>query len=294
MLIRLVLLVITGFYCYKKGHSQIVKNIEVIQEMKSVVVNYELITEDNCQVSLLLSKDNGKSWIGPLKRVSGDVGDEVASGKKHIVWDVLSEFDELIGNDFIFKVEAFSYVPIKIGDQFWMSRNLDVDVFRNGDTIKHAKSKEDWDNAAKKGIPAWCYYENNSAKYAKYGKLYNWYAVTDERGLAPRGWHVPDETEWGDLYDFLGGENLAGNKLKSATGWSSNGNGIDEVGFNGMPGGFRSQFGFFLINFGAYWWSATESNFFFAWSRYLSYNNKSLSTGNYVKGSGFSVRCIKD
>lgn len=294
MLNRIILFFLIGFCVFNKGYSQIVKNIEVIQDAKTVVVSYELLSEKNCQVSLLISSDNGKTWIGPLKQVSGDVGEDVKSGKKQISWDVLAEFNELKGPDFVFRIEAISCVPLKIGDQYWMPQNLNVTTFRNGDSILHAKTKEEWDLAAKEGIPAWCYYENNPTKYEKFGKLYNWYAVTDERGLAPRGWHIPDDTEWGMLNEKLGAENIAGKKLKSITGWSSNGNGTNEVGFNGMPGGFRSQFGFFLINFGAYWWSKSESNFFFASSRYLSYNNGNLSSGNYIKGSGFSVRCLKD
>jgi uncharacterized protein (TIGR02145 family) len=294
MLNRIILLLILEFCFLKNGLSQIVKNIEIIQEAKMVVISYELISEKDCQVSLLMSSDKGKNWIGPLKQVKGDVGEYVKSGRKQIIWDVLAEFDELVGEDFVFRVDVISCVPIKIGDQYWMPQNLDVNIFRNGDTILHAKTKDEWDTAAKEGIPAWCYYENNPSKYEKYGKLYNWYAVTDERGLAPRGWHIPDDTEWGVLNNFLGAENTAGKKMKSNIGWSSNGNGTNESGFNGLPGGFRSQFGFFLINFGAYWWSVSESNFFFAGSRYLSYNNGSLSSGNYLKGSGFSVRCVKD
>jgi uncharacterized protein (TIGR02145 family) len=108
---------------------------------------------------------------------------------------------------------------VKIGKQVWMSKNLDVSTFRNGDEIPQAKSKEDWVNAGENKQPAWCYYnfEENNGK--KYGKLYNLYAAQDERILAPKGWYVPADEDWKELIEFLGGKKTAGNGLKSKEGW---------------------------------------------------------------------------
>ena len=79
---------------------------------------------------------------------------------------------------------------LTIGSQVWMNKNLDADKFRNGDPIPQAKTLEEWEEFSNKKQPAWSYYENDSVNGEKYGKLYNWYAVNDPRGLAPKGWHV--------------------------------------------------------------------------------------------------------
>jgi uncharacterized protein (TIGR02145 family) len=121
-----------------------------------------------------------------------------------------------------------------------MTENLNVDKFRNGDPIPEAKIDEEWEEADENGEPAWCYYDNDSTNGVKYGKLYNWYAVTDPRGLAPEGWNVPIDEEWTTLIDFLGGEDVAGTKMKSTSGWAESGNGTKESGFSGLPGGNRS------------------------------------------------------
>jgi uncharacterized protein (TIGR02145 family) len=110
---------------------------------------------------------------------------------------------------------------ITIGTQVWMTKNLDVATFRNGDPIPQAKTNEEWIKAGENQQPAWCYYDNAPANGAKYGKLYNWYAVNDSRGLAPVGYHIPSDAEWTKLTDFLGGESVAGTKMKSKSGWNS-------------------------------------------------------------------------
>jgi TolA-binding protein len=114
-----------------------------------------------------------------------------------------------------------SYKSVKIGTQTWMAENLNVSTFRNGDPIMEAKTNEEWEKAGKEGKPAWCNYENDPKNGAKYGKLYNWYAVNDPRGLAPAGWHVPSDAEWTTLGDQLGDE--ASNKMKSTSGWNGYG-----------------------------------------------------------------------
>ncbi len=114
--------------------------------------------------------------------------------------------------------------PIKtvtIGTQVWMTKNLDVAKFRNGDLIPEAKTNEEWDEAGRNRKPAWCYYNNDPANGAKYGKLYNWYAVNDHRGLAPEGYHIPSDKDWEVLSDYLGGVDVAGKKIKSNIGWGS-------------------------------------------------------------------------
>ena len=144
-------------------------------------------------------------------------------------------------------------------------------------------------------IKAWCYYENNTANGSSYGKLYNWYAVTDPRGLAPKGYHIPSDAEWKILTDYLGGESVAGTKMKSSSGWKNNGNGTNTLGFAGLPGGYRNNNEDFNY-IGAYgnWWSSSEDDTYYAWFRNLYNFNGNVNRNNSDKQNGFSVRCIKD
>ena len=184
---------------------------------------------------------------------------------------------------------------IKIGNQIWMSENLNVDKFRNGDPIRQAKTDEEWKTAVVKKQPAWCYYDNDNANGAKYGKLYNWYAVNDTRGLAPAGWHVPSDEEWTQLTDYLGGESAAGTKMKSTSSWYKNGNGTNKSGFLGLPGGSRDSLGKFIpIGRAGLWWSSTENDTDKAWFRNLYYSSDDVYRSNTSKQKGFSVRCLRD
>ena len=126
---------------------------------------------------------------------------------------------------------AFSQSEVKIGNQIWMSKNLDVSTFRNGEAIPEAKSKEEWSKAGENKTAAFCYYEYRSNNGKVYGKLYNWYAVNDSRGLAPKGYHIPSDEEWIIVTDFLGGSDIAGKKMKSKNGWKS----IEEGGKKTCP-----------------------------------------------------------
>lgn len=184
---------------------------------------------------------------------------------------------------------------IKIGKQFWMANNLDVTEFRNGDPIFEAKTAEEWEQADENGQPAWCYFNNDAGVGAKYGKLYNWYAVKDSRGLAPMGWHVPSDEEWQSLEKFIGGEGVAGKKLKSTGEWKEKGNGLDEVGFRALPGGNRGASGTFY-EFGSQggWWSSSEASSQDAWVHLMKYDDDGWTHMYFAKGRGFSVRCTKD
>ena len=184
---------------------------------------------------------------------------------------------------------------ITIGTQVWMTKNLDVSTFRNGDPISQAKTDEEWEKAGQNKQPAWCYYDNDPANGVKYGKFYNWYAVNDKRGLAPEGYHVPTDAEWTQLSDYLGGEDVEGKKMKSTSGWIENGNGSNESGFNGLPGGLRGGHGtFYYVGKSGYWWSSTEDDTSDAWGRYLNYTNGYVLSYDFSKEGGFSVRCLRD
>jgi uncharacterized protein (TIGR02145 family) len=196
------------------------------------------------------------------------------------------------------------YESVRIGNQEWMTRNLDVDRFRNGDLIPHIESKEEWKNAGENGHPAWCYYDNDLENGKKYGKLYNWFAVNDPRGLAPKGWHIPSKEEWDILEYFLGWKKKSLNNLKSVEGWEAwidedgeiqNGNGDNLSGFNVLPGGYRDKNGnFYSIRFTAYFWNYTVHDYGKeAWFRSLNYNHGAVFR-NYDGDDGASVRCLRD
>ena len=203
------------------------------------------------------------------------------------------------GNEIIFTTLA-SIPSVTICTQVWMLKNLDVTTYRNGDPIPKVTDNTAW---AALTTGAYCYYNNDSATYAAtYGKLYNWYAVNDPRGLAPAGWHVPSDAEWTTLSTCLGGDAVAGGAMKETgtTHWASPNTGAtNSSGFTGLPGGFRTFGGSFAyVGILGYWWSSTESSTTFAWYRNLFYDNgiigkPGITTFDAFKQFGFSVRCLR-
>ena len=194
----------------------------------------------------------------------------------------------------------FSQKDVRIGSQVWTSKNLDVSTYRNGDTIRHATTPQEWKDAEDKKQAAWCYYEFDSKNGKTYGKLYNWYAVNDSRGLAPKGYHIPSDEEWTILTDKLGGEEIAGKKMKSKSGWAKSykksGNGDNSSGFNGLPGGYCSSNGYFLdVTADGFFWSSSVYGTGGAWHRLLDGNSNSVYRRyDGYKNNGFSVRCLRD
>jgi uncharacterized protein (TIGR02145 family) len=182
---------------------------------------------------------------------------------------------------------------VLIGTQTWMAKNLSVSRYSNGDKIPQVKDSVTW---AKLTTGAWCWYNNDSVTGAVYGKLYNWYAVKDPRGLAPTGWHVASDSEWYVLSNFLGPG--AGGKLKE-TGTSHwfdpNVDALNSSGFTGLPGGYRSEIGqFCYIRYLGLFWTSTGYSSSVAWYRRLLCYSNFLDYWRFPKQMGFSVRCIKD
>ncbi len=151
---------------------------------------------------------------------------------------------------------------VRVGHQLWAVRNLDVTHYRNGDAIEQAQTFSKW-KSMKTG--AWCYYLYNAANGLEYGKLYNWYAVNDPRGLAPEGWQIPSAEDWVLLTEQLGGKTVAGDKLKEKgrNHWAkeSGGEKVNESGFTALANGFRSEFGNFYSqrNVATFWTSDKQS-----------------------------------
>jgi uncharacterized protein (TIGR02145 family) len=295
------LLVLIFNLCFSKFLSaQKVSNISAEQLGQSIQVSYNLETELPCSVSLYYSTDNGAKWQGPLKNVAGDVGEKIISGNKKIIWDVLFEVEQLKYEGVVFKIQARlnDFKEVKIGNQIWSAENLNTDRFANGSYILQAKNSEEWKRAGEKQKAAWCYYENNISNDNLYGKLYNFYAVADPRGLCPTGWHVPSDDEWTKLETYLVASSVVGGRLKEIgiTHWASPNKGADNrSGYTGLPGGYRDYNGPFedVGNYG-YWWSNTQYSPTGAFNRYLVSSYSAVYRGYYNMAYGFSVRCVKD
>ncbi len=194
---------------------------------------------------------------------------------------------------------------IKIADQYWSSKNLNVSKFRNGDAIRQAKSRLEWERACHRKIPTWCYYQFNEFNGKKYGKLYNWYALIDIRGLAPFGWHIPSNKEWQTLLNSFEGESEAYESLKSQNGWKWDVNGTNSSGFSALPGGYLGGSEFYEITEGARWWSSSFESLYYKdgkISHFLPYFcdinmiDKTVSLNRHMSQNyyGLYIRIIKD
>lgn len=192
-------------------------------------------------------------------------------------------------------IDGNFYQAAKIGNQVWTVENLKTTRYNDGSAIPLVTNNDAWTALT---TPGFCWFNNDSATHANpYGALYNWYAVNTGK-LAPAGWHVPADSEWSSLTTYLGGESVAGGKLKetgSAHWFAPNAGATNETGFSALPGGFRYAYGayLYLCNFGN-WWSSTALDATVSWSRYLYYNYPNVNRFNYNKFYGLSVRCVRN
>jgi uncharacterized protein (TIGR02145 family) len=186
---------------------------------------------------------------------------------------------------------------VQIGNQTWMSKNLNVDKFRNGDVIQEAKDENSWTKAEKERKPVWCYYDFDPTNGVLYGKLYNWYALNDPRGLAPDGWKIPSYFNFRELIIEVG---LNPEKIRSQKDWLLNG--TDELGFSAYPSGeanIQRQFSLFDgKGTNTFWWTSSSglANSPFVVQMNMNMNRKGFMNMNIVYSPemyGFSVRCIK-
>lgn len=176
------------------------------------------------------------------------------------------------------------FKTVTIGSQVWMAENLNVATFRNGDPIPELKSAADWLAAYRTESPAWCYYNNDPKNGEKYGKLYNWYAVNDPRGLAPVGWHVPTDKEWQTMISSVGGMSKAFGELKKSE------------GFAAKPAGSRwfKDASFLHLGNITFWWSASKNDKWNAWYHAMHFGYKQVGRDNGGMNTGHSVRLVKD
>lgn len=196
-------------------------------------------------------------------------------------------------------IDGNIYNTINIGSQCWMQENLKVTRYRNGTpiaTLTDSAWAKQWENPAT-GIGAYCDYNKNAANGNTFGHLYNWFAVNNPAGLCPAGWHIPSNSEWTVLATFLGGEGVAGGKMKATTLWNLPNVATNSSGFTAFGGGYRSWGGpFDGMGTDGFFWSSTGGGGFGAWDRRLQSGSLEIVSagGNSNKGNGFSCRCIRD
>jgi uncharacterized protein (TIGR02145 family) len=277
-------------------NSQDISNISAQQVGKKIIITYDLVGERASRtfsISLFVNEDQGNNWCGPLKSVTGDVGKDINAGNsKQIVWDVLSEPDrtKLQGDHIKFKITAEyskfncgfdyftdprdneEYPTIQIGKQCWMKKNLN---------FKTEDSK--------------CY-QDETDKCNTYGRLYN---EIEANSACPQGWHLPSDYDWFLLVGYLGGDEVAGGKMKEtgSSHWFLNKiiKTTNSSGFTGLPAGSCFHGDFFGLNNFAYFWSSTQSGDNTVWIWSLDSAGEYLSHNKYNSGSRyFSVRCIRN
>jgi uncharacterized protein (TIGR02145 family) len=193
-------------------------------------------------------------------------------------------------------VEGNIYHAVTIGTKLWMAENLKTKKFRDGSPIPNVTDPAVW------GItmtPAYCDIKNDEANSSIYGRLYNWHAATDSRGLVPAGWHLPSQDEWTDLIYYLGGPSAAGGRLKEAgtVHWMSpNSEATNETGFNALPASDASgwDFRFEMFHYAGNFWSSTSTGDDQAWYLGVRYDTGAAEGTVYTKGHGYSVRCVKN
>ncbi len=232
---------------------------------------------------------DGSAWI---RLTTGSEGQILKIKQGIPVW-VNDQF--YCGLTTLSDIDGNSYNTVQIGTQCWTKENLKVTKYMDGTSIPTGLDNATWSTTTS---GAYAIYDNNNANDAIYGKLYNWYAVNNPRKLCPAGWHVPSDSEWTILTDYLGGESVAGGKMKSigTAYWNDPNTGAtNESGFSVLPGGYRNLDGSFggIRNY-TYFWSATERAYYVAWLRNLFFNLGIVGRDSGSKQLGISVRCLRD
>jgi len=191
-----------------------------------------------------------------------------------------------------------TYKTITISTQTWMAENLRTTKFRNGDAIPNVSDGNSWKNQTS---AASCDLNNNSNNSKYYGKLYNFYTITDSRNIAPTGWHIATTDEWNTMVNYLGGWSFAGDKLKEmgTTHWADpNSSATNSTGFTALPGSSRNDDGSWGANgiiglYGTWWSNSGSATTLYSWNMDYNTANVVSSFVNY-NTNGYAVRCVKD
>ncbi len=304
------------------------ENISLFRKTNKIKTAVVLVENDNknkIRFQLFHSDDPGKVFSTTIVEAqSKGVSSAVVGADWGIRFDVgsgwsevfflgkVSSYKEYTGRrnfEFTYKVQDIDFLiagivikpdAVRVGDQIWKGQNLNVDRFRNGDPILEAKNGQNWDDANRLKIPAWCYYEYNPANGEQYGRIYNWYAVIDSRGLAPAGWHVPSDSEYLKLQVYLGGKEKAAIKLKNEQAWLNNNCPVSDetnsTDWSALPGGWCSS--------GDVFWGLLDNSYWWCTSKIYPQKDKRKSMSLFgCEGmrlllsdinSGHYIRCIRD
>jgi len=247
--------------------------------------------------------DEGRGSDGFISSLSGLSGNTTYYVRAYVANSVgISYGDEVIFKTYtgiLSDIDGNNYYTVTIGDQVWMAENLKTTKFNDNTLIPLVTGATQW---AALITPGYSWYNNNEVSYKEqYGGLYNWYTVSTVsnggRNVCPSGWHVADDAEWTVLTSYLGGEGVAGDKLKevSTFHWNNPNSGTNTSGFTALPGGDRSEAGAFSdIGTDGTFWSTSSANTGNAWFRSMTYNQSNVHRDSYFKQNGFSVRCLKD
>ena len=218
-----------------------------------------------------------------------------------LFFDSIEECQEVCSNNLtVTDIDGNVYQTVQIGDQLWMAENLKVTHYNNGDAITHIANEEHWGSMdeGQYGV-----YDDEPTNANIYGNIYNWAVIGDIRGICPVDWHVPSDDEYTLLTDFLGGESIAGGKMKEAglEHWNYDSDQIsleatNESGFTGLPAGHRNTNSgdYIYMGFYGYFWSSTENGSDLAWRRYLIHYSSGVARDTFGKPNGFSIRCLRD
>ena len=235
------------------------------------------------KVKLVDCKESVQQWSAMgLDAKVGDVLDRVL-GVSTSVKPPRRQEGHQCGN--AIEYNGYAYRTVRIGDQCWFAENLRTEEYNNGDMIPANLNASEWKSTSNGALA-----ENI---HRGYNLLYNGYAVNDARGLCPSLWHVPTDSEWAIVTDFLGSTSAA-LEMKSTSGWNHKGNGSNSSGFSGLPCGYRDPRGIFSsAGFSGDWWSSSSLGLK-AWGRYMYSTNDLVYRGDFSRSYGFSVRCVRD
>jgi len=321
----------TGIYFLRfRGMEQ--QAIKLMKVGSDVHYNTGLLSRGSIRVT-------SRSGVGlPLEKTTTEDEEFTIQVEKerYEAWSITEQIESdthltvplvLLAEHLLTDIDGNVYQTVKIGDQWWMAENIRVTRYRNGDAIPTNLDNTQWRNTTSGAYAIYPHgdaagIDSDEEMVDAYGKLYNWYAAVDNRGLCPEGWHVPSDGDWTTLVNYVVAQGYpdtnvvggAGNALKSrrqensplGAPWAtsehprwdyphSTHHGLDVFGFSGLPGGYRASFGSYynVGNYG-YWWSSTEYDTNGAWLRYLGYYTGSVYSYANNRRIGFSVRCLRD
>ena len=263
--------------------------IKLLEQLKTKEIEIMRIGTTNGNIDEEFTTENSWEFIKALECLSSKKGESEI--KPTSIKPTISEVKPTL--TFIKDIDGNKYPISQIGLKFWMSDNLRVKRFNNGDLITEIINDKKWSDTNKS---AWSIYDN-SLKYGQLlGNLYNGNAVTDDRNICPVGWHVPTDSDWEDAIKTLGGAKEASVKIKSIKGWLTGMNGSNVTGMNCLPGGSRNEIGEFYGagNLGLWWSSTYDQRGVKIYIRTLSNDKQEVAKFSANPRIGAYVRCVRD